>query len=225
MGSSKTYPDGATLTSSAITQTQMGTIMMPLTLGMLGLTINPDSPLVRIFWPTEGAPSQQITDDICYLRFTLKDDPYDKIRDRFFYPIGDSANQGYGQGPFGNMPFGGDIPEGQGLELDTYTRVWEIHFCAYGPNSFDNLRAIRSALYQEYFCQQLQNFQLFPMSEFPEVRRMPEPFDKQWWERSDFSCEMYEFVTETITRQTVKSVEVIVEDAQGMIADFTVTGT
>lgn len=63
------------------------------------------------------------------------------------------------------------------------------------------------------------------MSEFPEVRRMPEPFDKQWWERSDFSCEMYEFVTETITRQTVKSVEVIVEDAQGMIADFTVTGT
>jgi hypothetical protein len=239
MGLPRTYPDGSVLTSSAITQTQMGNILQPLVLGMLGLTVSPESPLVRISWPTEGAPSQLITDDICYLRFLLKDDPYDKIRERFNYP---SQATGFGQGPFGGIPFGGggsgfgnvpfgDSPYGAGAtasqlnELWSYTRVWDIHFCAYGPNSFDNLRAVRSALYQDYFLEQLQLSQLFPMSEFREVMRVPELFDKQWWERSDFSCEMYEFVEETITRQTVISVEVVVEDAKGTIADFVVQGS
>jgi hypothetical protein len=235
VGIQRTYSDGSVLVSTALTIDDMGQIMQPIIQDMLGYPIDSDAQNVRTTWPTEGAPYQNKDDDVTYLRFTLKDDPYDKIRDEFNW-----SPAGYGNSPFGSAPYGGDLsggfgvepfgegPFGEGEEATVltqqvnYTRVWKVHVVAYGPNSFDNLRAIRSGVYNDLFTNQLAQKQLFPMSEFEEVIRNPEHIGSIWWERCDFSFEMYEFVTEQTTKQTVVSVEVIVEEAQGVIADVTV---
>lgn len=199
MGSSITYPDGSVLTSSALTLAQINALMQPLTQGMLGQAADPNSGLVRIDWPSEGAPFPRRTEDICFLRCVPKDDPYNRIRDRAGVP-----------GTEPNL-----------TEVWNYTRAWNIRWCFYGPNSLDFARAARSALYQDYFTIQLSLSQLFPVSDFPEPVRAPEKENGQWYERVDFEAEMYEFVTETINRQTVLTVEVIAENAAGVIADIT----
>lgn len=220
MGNSVTYPDGTTLVSSALTVQQIGVVLQPISLGMLGLPIAADSSNVRLEWPTQGQPFvTSPTVDVCFLRCVTKDDPYDKIRDRFSW-----GPNGWGDGQFGREPFGGTLSGNPALtEQWTYTRVWQIHWCFYGPNSTDNARALRSGLFQDYFTNLLATSQLFPMCDFPQPVRAPELIDAQWWDRSDFECEMYEFITETIQRQTVVSVEVIVQNPAGVVADITIT--
>lgn len=203
MGVNRTYPDGSVLTSTALTLEAINTILVTLTQGMLGQTPDPESSLVRVQWPTEGAPFQDINDDICYLRCVPVDSPYDRIRDRVNVPNNDETLE----------------------EIWTYTRAWKIQWCMYGPNSLDNARAIRSALYQDYFTQLLADSQLFPVSDFPETMRVPELMNAQWFERVDLEVEFYEFITETIDRQTILSSENIIEGDAGEIADFTVTVT
>jgi hypothetical protein len=108
-------------------------------------------------------------------------------------------------------------------ELWNYTRCWTIRFVAYGPNSLDNLRAVRSAMSQPYFTGQLALGQLFPVPDSAAPTRNPELHNAQWWERADLSVDMYEWVSEAITRQTIASVEVIVEESiGGIVADITV---
>lgn len=201
MGQRTTYPDDSVLTSDALTVDEIGAILQPLTLGMLGLPVSPTSSLVRLDWPTEGAPVQATPgDDICFLACLLQaDEPYSKLRDR-------TAGAGSPQ-----------------TETWNYTRGWKIKWCLYGPNSLDRARALHSAMFQDYFTDALATEQLFPVSDFDEPVRAPENFNAQWWERVDFEAEFYEFVTETIQRQTVTSVEVVVKDADGVIADLKIS--
>jgi hypothetical protein len=202
MGASVSYPDSSVLTSTALTIQQIEAAMQLAVCGMLGVTDPETTSLVRIEYGTTGQPSQDIADDVCNLRCMPNGtDPYSRIRER-------------------TEATGDDISL---LEYWTYTNVWTAHFCLYGPNSYDRARAIRSAFYQEYFTDLLAQSQLFPVSDFPEPVRAPEFYDGQWWERVDLDVTLYEFVQETISRQTVNSVEVIVSDADGEIADVNVT--
>lgn len=202
MGASVTYPDGSTLVSSALTIAQINALMVPLTLSALGFAstaVDPNSGQVRIKWPTLGAPFPKVTEDVCFLACVPKDDPYNRIRDR------------------ANLPG----PSGELIEQWNYTRAWSIRFCHYGPNSTDFARAVRSAMYQDYFTTLLGQSNLFPVSDFPEVVRVPEEKNGQWYERADLEIEMYEEVIETIDRQVVLSVEVIGETPTGKIFDVT----
>lgn len=190
MGQTISYPDGTELTSSALTLAQINTLMVPIALGMLGqnsTAVDPNSGLVRIEYPTMGAPFAKASEDICYVRCSPKEDPYDRIRDRVNSPNNSSSLE----------------------EQWSYTRAWAVHFTHYGPNSLDLARAIRSGLYQDYFTQALAQSNLFPVSDIAEVVRVPENINGQWFERADLEVEMYEAVTETILRQTVVSAEVI----------------
>jgi hypothetical protein len=201
VGASFKYADGSTLTSDALTLQEANAVMQPLVCAVLGITDPESTQLVRIQYPQSGAPFQDVNDDIVYLYCSPKEDPYDRIRDRADLPDGDSVTEQW-----------------------NYTRAWTAHFCFYGPNSLDRARAVRSAFYQDYLCEQLAAEQLFPVSDFQEVMRVPEELNGQWFERCDFEVEMYEFVTETMERQTIVSGEVILADPDEQIADFTVSG-
>lgn len=201
MGASKTYPDGSILVSSALTISQINGILQPLTMGMLGIAADPNSSAVRVQWPKAGAPFNDVDDDVCYLKCVPVGDPYGKIRDR--QNVVDDATH---------------LQENW-----SYTRAWKITWCFYGPNSTDQARALYSAMYQDYFTDALATAQLFPVTDFNEPVRVPELIDGQWFERVDFSAEMYEFIAEQINRQTVLSVETIVQDKSGVIADVTTT--
>jgi hypothetical protein len=198
MTTSTAYPNGQVLISSALTPNDMNRILQPLTCGMLGIN-PPDYKQVRIDWQSEGQPFQNINVDVCYLACVPKDEEYSRVRDRVLS----------GSGPV--------------VETWTYTKGWRISWCFYGPNSEDRARMIRSAMFMDYFNEQLNVANLYPLSDPPEVTRSPENLNAQWFERADFYIDMYEQVTESIEDAIVTSVEIKIEEAAGEAADFIVT--
>lgn len=194
------YPNGQRLVSSALTPTAISTLMQALTCGMIGVN-PPDFSRVRLDWQTTGQPAQPTpSTDACYIICQPFDTDYSRVRDK--------VNSG--TGPI--------------VESWAYTKGWRVLWCAYGPNSEDNMRAIKSALFMDYFNLQLNAQNLYPLPDPPEVLRVPEEINKQWFERADFHCDMYEAVTETIEYDAVSSVEIVVnENNTGQVADFTVT--
>ncbi len=186
-----TYPNGTQFTTTALTVDQINTLLQSITCGMIGID-PPDLSAVRVDWPTEGQPFVDAPEtDVCYLRCVLENDDYDKLRDL--------ARTNAEPSPTPVM------------YTWTYTRVWTVHWIFYGPGSLNHASAVRSALFQEYFTDQLGLSQLFPNPDNAAPQRVPEQFNAQWWERVDFSTCMNEFVTETTTVPAVVSVPVTVE--------------
>lgn len=177
----------------------MDMVIQSITMVMLGFG-NPlfDSSayaVVRTSWVQQGQPSQTIDEDVVYIRAIEVDDQYNRVRD-VTYPD----------------PL---------IELTQYTRVWEVHWTVYGPNSFDHARMIRSGLFTQAIHDQLAP-QLYLVTDPSAPLRVPELQDDQWWERVDFNARFNEFVTESRTSQSVVSTEVIVDTAAGTILDVTV---
>ena len=200
------YPDGSFLTSTALTPAQINVIIQTLTYGMIGLPVPPPSSWqpVQVSCQQRGQP-QTITPDTqdeCYLTCVPVDEDYNRIRDGVWNRTS---------------------PVTQSWE---YTRAWRVAWVLYGPNATDRARMIRSALYMDYFNAQLNLSSLYPVSDPPEITRVPEEINKQWYDRADFWIMLYEQVNETLTFPTggiVTSVEVKLNaDDLGQVADFTV---
>jgi hypothetical protein len=168
---------------------------------MIGLP-KPDYSKVRIDWPVQGQPFQNNTVDGCYIRCVTQDELYTRVRD---LTLTQAAS---------NLPL---------VENWSYTRCWRVHWTFYGPNSSDRARLVHSALFMDYFNEQLANNNLYPITDFTMPVRFPEQFNAQWWERADFYADMYESVTETIQPGIATSVEIVVQDSVGVRADITVT--
>lgn len=175
-----------------------------LTVDITSVGPSPTTDLVRIEWPIKGQPFGNANQDVCYIgAIDSSDDEYAKVRDEWI-------TQNY------------DPNETITLNY-SYTRTWRILWSLYGPNAFDHARAIKSALFLDYYTDALSLDQLFPVSDFPQPRRLPELINSQWFERVDYDIEIYEFVKETIVVNSVLSAEVIVENSEGQIADVTIT--
>jgi hypothetical protein len=198
---STTYPNGQTLTSSALTVEQINIIVQQLTCGMLGI-VPVDNSKVRVSWQPQGQPDVALpSQDSCYVSCVLQDADYSRVRNRTF--SGDSS------GPI--------------TETWVYTRNWRIEWAAYGPNSFDRVRQIHSALFIDFFNDQFSILgNLFPVLDPAEPVRLPELHNAQWYDASRFHCDFYEQVTETIQDNVVTSVEVKVLDKTGTVADITI---
>jgi hypothetical protein len=183
--SSTMFPNGQVLTSSALTQTQIENTFQVLTTEILGEGTDPNS-AVRISWPTRGATGWEITDDVVFLRATISDDRVNRSRDR------SHAN-----------PTDGSL-----TETVTYIRVWKIDFLLYGPNSLDHARLIKSALFMAWTQTTLAASNLAIVLDVADPRRMPELFEAEWWERSDFSARFNELVTEVGSVPAIASIEI-----------------
>ena len=200
--SENTFPNGQTLTSSALTVAQANTIFQALLTDILGLTPEDAnySSAVRVAWQTEGAPAWTIGQDVISFQCVEEDSEYDKIRDRAY-----SALIG-------------------GTQLSVnyeYTRVWRITLTVRGPNSFDNTRLIRSALLLPWVHDTLAPNSLYLVPRLVSPTRYPEKFSGQWWEVVHFSFLVNEQVNESIIINTVASVEVIANNPTGVIFDRT----
>lgn len=200
MGAPVTYPNGTTLTSTALTPAQISILVQSLTCAALG--INPVDPAqVRVEWQTQGQPFENVNKDVCYIGCVLEEIEYNKVRD--------TARSG-------SNPV---------TETWMYTRGWRFSWSLYGPNSTDRARMIHTAFaFMSYFSDTLAASNLYPVSDPPEPTRTPENFNAQWWERADFHIIVYEQVTETITIGSVTSVEFkTYADDLGLISDVTIT--
>ena len=202
MPTSTTYPNGQTLTSSALTQSEIDAALQTLTCGVLGIN-PPNYSIVKIVWPTEGQPfTKTPAQNCCYLSCVTSDSDYSRVRDRVLSTSG-----------------------AQALETWLYTRNWRVNWTVYGPDSTDWARMIHSATFMEYFNSALAAYNLYPVEDPPEPTRLPEQFNAQWWERSDFHIDMYEQVTETILDGVATSVEIKLYNGStdDPVADVTVT--
>ena len=196
------FPNGQTLTSGALTQTAINTLLQVLTCQMLGIDPSIDLTAyskVRLDWPTGGAPGWGIGDDVAFIRTTEEDDVYNRLRDRVIGPLNSTVLN----------------------STDTYTRVWRVSYSFYGPNSFDNARLLKSSLLSLDFAHDtLANANLYLVTDIPATTRNPEKYQGQWWERCDLSVKLNELITETLTVSSIQSAEVLLYTERGLVTDL-----
>jgi hypothetical protein len=153
---------------------------------------------VRQTWQTQGAPAFTITDDVVFVRCIEADADYNTIRDEIT-----SGN-----------------PDGTGTRTRSYSRLWSIFFRARGPNSFDQIRLIKSMLLEDFPHDTLAAINLYMVPHTSTPIRAPELFEGQWWEQVDYTAEFFECVTETFTIYTINAVEIIGFNSTGQIFDI-----
>lgn len=173
-----------------LTITQLNSLFWSLTVQMLGLDplATATQNTVRQSWPTDGAPAWNITDDVTFIKVLPADDDYNKIRDMTFTQI-DSANIN---------------------QAMSYTRVLEIFWTIYGPNSEDTSQTIRDQLFYDSIHDVLAANNLYMITEIDEPIRAPELFEKRWWERVDMRVKFNELITRNITIPAVATVPITV---------------
>lgn len=181
-----------------LTPSQVQTSIQQITINVLGGT--PES--VRIGWQQQGQPSEGITSDVMFIRAAQVDD--DRVDSQKDLTTLSSTST-------------------EVTQVFQYMRVWRLFWCAYGPNSFDNMRAVKSALFQQQYHDQFSAANLYLVTDAGAPRRVPEQKGTgQWWERVDFEADFNELVYETIVSQTAASVEIKIYDSEGQIDDFVV---
>jgi hypothetical protein len=156
--------------------------------------------LVRQDWPTGGAPSYGITDNVSFVGCTEVDDWYNKITDE-----GLSQND--------NL---------SATVTREYTRVWRVFWELRGPTSYDRGRLLKTAMQLDFIHDMLAPSNLYLVPNVGNPQRAPEHFEGRWWERTDLAMHFNEQVNETITTPTVASIEIIVETNKGVVLDIEV---
>lgn len=129
---------------------------------------------VRIAWTTEGAPGWKINEDIVFIRITPVDDKLARQQNILFNP--DELDKAYAKKQTG------------------YTRVHKINWTLYGPNSYDNADIIRNLIFDYDYMKKFKTKNLFLITDVPMPVRLPELYNGQWWERTDFSATFNEAV-------------------------------
>ena len=129
---------------------------------------------VRIAWPTNGAPTWKIDEDVTFLRITPVDDKMARQQNIIYNPH--EQDKAYAKKQTG------------------YTRVHKINWTLYGPNSYDNADIIRHLIFDYDYMQKFKVKNLFLVTDVPMPTRLPEYYNGQWWERTDFSATFNEAV-------------------------------
>lgn len=158
---------------TALTLSQIEDIFFIETCKMLSL--DPEAPenqnKVRIAWPTDGSPAWGIDEDIVFLRITPQDDRIARHLDVLYTDESDYA-----------------------LKENGYTRVHRIDWTLYGPNSYDNADLIRYNILNSKFWEDFKQYNLFLITDVTMPVRVPELFNGQWWQRTDFQASYNELV-------------------------------
>lgn len=129
---------------------------------------------VRTTWPADGQPSWKISDDIVFLRVTPQDDKLARELNIVYDPK-ENDNE-------------------YSIKKTGYTRVHKIDFTLYGPNSYDNADIIRYSIFSYDYMLLFRTKNLFLITDVAMPVRAPEPYNGQWWDRTDFSCTFNEAV-------------------------------
>lgn len=159
---------------------------------MLGLdmTLDVNQDKVRIAWPTSGNPSWEITDDVVFLRITPVDDKQARQLNIAYTPntTDDVLDKSVG-----------------------YTRVHKIDITLYGPNSFDNADVIRHLIFSYDYMLKFRAKNLFLITDVPMPQRLPELWNGQWWERTDFTITFNESVIRYTQTPYIESADVVLK--------------
>lgn len=178
---------------------QLEAIFQQLIIDALGLAAG--SPLdydaasyyVRLGWPTDGAPAWKNTETICFLRVTEEDDPVNRQREERL-----------------TAQTGSPVP----LYLDkevSYTVVINLNLICYGPDSWEYIQTIRDEIFEEATTRRtLALEKIYPIPDIVAPRRVPEPFQNQYWERVDLDIRFNANIRKVTEIGTIGTVPVVV---------------
>lgn len=163
-------------------------VIQTATIAMLGIASTDATRYsqVRIGWQTSSQPAWTITDDVTIVSAIEVDDQENRIRDFVYQEKGET----------------------QATEVTLYTRVWRVMWSIHGPNSFDNARKIRSALFTQVGHDLFSGSLLYLVTDVSAPVRAPELFAAQWWERVDLFAHFNEQVVEAPVLGTAASVDI-----------------
>ncbi len=164
------------MSDTVLTLKQIEDIFFTITCQMLNidLTKKENQGKVRIAWPTNGSPGWKVNDDVTFIRVTPQDDKLARHQDILYTP---SA-----------------VDSTLASKETGYTRVHKIDWTLYGPKSYDNADLIRYDIFKSDYTEKLKKNNLFLITDVSMPTRLPELYNGQWWERTDFSATFNELV-------------------------------
>lgn len=144
-------------------------------------------PDIRISWPTDGAPSWKIDDNVIFL--SVVDEGNADIA-QMVDSVFEDAGDGY-------------------LLTQGITRVLKVTMVAYGPKSYYFLSKIRLALLNG--CDTLRNANIFLVPSADSPQRAPELFQGRWWERCDLALRFNSLAEFTQNVNAIKEADITVK--------------
>lgn len=145
------------------------------TMKMLGYDVSdPDqASRVRRSWQREGAPAWNIDEDVVFIRIGEKSDMFSVLRDSILNPN----------------------TELDAIRTSGYTRVLNLRWVCYGPNSYDIASKIRALLFIDTFREGLTLKNVFLVPGIDSPVRVPEQWEGRWWERTDLEATFNNLIT------------------------------
>lgn len=137
---------------------------------------------IRIGYPTEGAPAWKREESVGFILVSFANDP-----------ITQQVEMSYKQ-----------TSATTAEHVSSYTRVIQVAWTFYGPNSYDDADKIRAGLHRN----PLLFSPLHLVTDVPAPYRLPELFGGQWWERSTLTARFNEKVVRSSNVSYIESAEV-----------------
>lgn len=176
-----------------LTLLQLNELFQRLTMDILGLDqANKNSAyLVRIQYPRGGVPAFKIYEDIAFLHVDELDDSYNRQRELEYINIGagDTLNQ-----------------------RQFFTRVLRVNWTFYGPSAYEYATNVRDGMFYQEFRDTLAKNEIYVIPEIISPKIIHEPFQGQWWDRSDVSIEFNEHLIREHVINSVGSVDIVLTD-------------
>jgi len=186
-------------TDVILTKTELEDVFYNLTVSIMNNSPNFD---VRHSWPKNGAPAFGVDDNIAFLKI---------------YDIPSSVTQ-----QRENIYTQEGSPEAGNMET-VYTRTLRVDWCFYGPDSWDNVNTLKNGLFFQENHDILAQSHIFMVPDFPPLRRVPELWASQWYERCDLSINFNEGISINRNVPAIETVGIIVIDKDGIVVTVNIT--
>jgi len=156
---------------------------------------------VRVAWPIYGAPAWKVSEDVVFIHVTEEDEPINRQREVVYTDSGLYTLD----------------------EEISYTRVLSLNLIFYGPTSFHNAQLVRDSVFRETYRRVLSQNKIFLIPDIVAPRRAPEPFQSQWWERTDLDLSFNEKIKKTDEISIIEIADIIIITDSGKEREITVT--
>lgn len=161
-------------------------------LTILGLDIDTNHKRVRFPWGSNlkagigSAPSWNRTEDVCVIYALPQDDVYNRTRNRKYEDRG-----------------GRDL-----ITVDEHTDIHHMMFANYGPHAYECARDIRDGLFRDDIRRILKKSNFYMVPDVSAIKKVPDIYEGQWWNRVDFSAEFNEYVRRENTMMTIEEISI-----------------
>jgi hypothetical protein len=160
----------------------------------------PASMPVRVWYQQQGAPAWKITEDVAFIHTIEADDLFNRLRQTEYDKASDD----------------------EATKIVTRTRVIQVSWVFYGPNSFENAFTVENSLF-ESFKEPLRALNLFLIPDVSAPRHIHENYAGHWWERADMTARFNEKVTIESAAPYLESATIITKKEDGEERNVTIS--